>query len=111
MAQIDRVINAENIARFVDQLSRERDPERRASLQQQLLEQEDRYGLHSWHLDLIGQHIAETAKRVEEQTLQLSHLENNGHNAELARPLLETLNRAQQHSMRFRDYLKHALNR
>jgi hypothetical protein len=42
--QIDRLISAENIARYVDQLDREPSLERRASLQQRLLAEEDRYG-------------------------------------------------------------------
>jgi len=77
MGQIDRLISAENIARYVDQLDRALSLDVHASLQQRLLEEENRYGLLSWHLDLVEQRIAEAADRIDKQTARLRQLEDN----------------------------------
>jgi hypothetical protein len=74
MERIDRIINTENIGRYIDQVYRELSPERQASWKRALVDEEDRYGFHSWQLDLVEQHIAEAADRIDKQLILLNRI-------------------------------------
>ena len=101
--------NPKNIVRYIDQLYRELSPERQASLQQALLEEEDRYGFRAWQLDLLEQHIAEAADRIDKQLSLLTDLRPRAR-SESARRLLDLLHNAREDFMRVRNHLSRRLD-
>ena len=111
MQFIERVINAESIARLTDQLYGELDPERCRTLQQKLLEAESRYGQCSEQLDMLAQYITEISDRIDRQRSRLEELEASPQDTTLARRMLDSFIAIRQEFERYRDHLINARDR
>jgi hypothetical protein len=91
---MDRFVHEQNLARFAEMLRVERDPARRAILQDLLIQEEERLGSVLERLDRAEAHIAEGRRRIERQRELVAALTSGGAAGE-AEQLLESFIRTQ----------------
>ena len=89
MSDTDRFVSERNIRRFAHRLYSERDGMQHQTLQRLPIDEEHRYGVRSWHLDLADQQIAEGEARIAAQRKVVDGLHDQGADINLAKSFLE----------------------
>jgi hypothetical protein len=111
VSENDRVINEVNIKRLAQRLSIETNTRTRRSLRQLLIEEEERFGLRSWHLELVDRHISDTTSRIDNQKSLIDKLNAGGLDVSVAEAFLETLIVVRGTYEGIRTHLQDGLNR
>jgi hypothetical protein len=113
VSENDCVINEVNIKRLAQRLSIETNARTRRSLRQLLIEEEEeeRFGLRSWHLELVDRHISDTTSRIDNQKSLIDKLNAGGLDASVAEAFLETLIVVRGTYEGIRTHLQDGLNR
>jgi hypothetical protein len=89
MDRVERFVQAENIRTLSEKLCAELHPEKRDLLTRLLVEEENRFGLNSWHFDMAQHYIRDGSARVEKLGAVIGRMHENGQDVALANKLLE----------------------
>jgi hypothetical protein len=111
MDHLSNYVARQNITRFYDQLTSELDGKRRADLQRLLIEEEDRLGVSSEHLDEIERAIAKGEKRIQQQRTLVEVMGRNHRDATVAKSVLENLTQIQATFAQYRRTILDAIER
>ena len=84
MDAIGRFISDENIARFVDQLRIEANPNREEMLKRLLVEEENRFGATEERLGMVERQLSDGAAHIIRQTCIVAKLKCNGGDSAIA---------------------------
>jgi len=80
-----------NVARFVEKLWSERDPDTRVSLKKLLVEEEDKFGRRAERLSNLQRYIVEGNRRIASQKSLIRRLSASGHDIRMAEITLSNL--------------------
>jgi hypothetical protein len=99
---MDRFVARENIRHYRDMLLSDIEPKVRARVHKLLVEEEDKLGKDLELLAEIERHIADGARRIEEQQSRVRAMQANGHDgAGRAQAFLNGMMESQQLSMEY----------
>jgi hypothetical protein len=75
---MDRFIARENVRHYRDLLLSDIEPEVRSRVQRLLVKEEDKLGKDFELLAYLERHLADSARRIEQQRSRVSHMQANG---------------------------------
>lgn len=101
----DEFACTENISRFVDQLQKELEPKKRATVTRLLIEEEDRYAKVASNCDFIMQKISEADRRIDKQQAIVRKLRAQGLDGGTAAACLKSMVEIRNVCARFHNLL------
>jgi hypothetical protein len=111
MDAMEKFVNGENVARFAERLYNEPSMATQQVLKRLLLEEENRFGLRSNHLELVQRHINEGAIRIDRQKRLIAEMEAAGHDVGTAHRTLTNFVSIQELFEQFRTAILAVLDR